>query len=87
MARSWMAVALPPCPNPECAHHGRAMDCGDAADAVELGYLSLDELSRPERTELCKRMGWEDEIVRTSPSQRKGARRINIRKPATDLPF
>lgn len=86
MARSWMSVALPPCPNPECEHHGEPMSCSDLGDAVELGYVTLDELPRPVRTALCHRMGWEDEIVRTSPSQSPGAQR---RKPikAAEVPF
>lgn len=86
MSRVWMAVALPPCPNPDCKLYGTPMSPADLGDAVELGMVTLDELPRPVRTALCRRMGWEDEIVRTSPSQAPGAKR---RKPlrVAEVPF
>jgi hypothetical protein len=59
----------------------------DPADQVELGLLDLNDLSRRVRTQLCKRMGWEDEIIRTSPSQMPGSRRICVRAKAKELPF
>lgn len=64
MSRSWMAVGLPTCPNPAC--DGGQMSCADPGDAVELGYLSLDDLPRTVRTAICRANGWEDDIIRTS---------------------
>lgn len=63
------------------------MVCANPADAIECGLMSLDDLPRSLRTQVCRDNGWDDEIVRTSPSQAPGARRpIRIAAPAA-MPF
>lgn len=66
LSRSCMTRGLPSCP---CGAGELTPD--DPADLIELGLLTLDDLARPVRTELCRRMGWEDAIIRTSPGRRK----------------
>ena len=75
MARSWIAVALPSCPNPDCGAYGAPMACADPADAIELGLLDKTDLPRKAWTEICRANGWEDEIIRTSPGPRRAPKR------------
>jgi len=78
-----MRRGLPACP---C---GQPLEPSHPGDRVELGLLDLDELPRRVRTELCREMGWEDMIVRTSPAQQRGSRRIRTRRKRTlkEMPF
>lgn len=63
-------IGLPSCPNPDCRAHNVPMVCSNPADAVECGLMSLDDLPRVVRTQVCRDNGWEDSIIRTSPGRR-----------------
>lgn len=69
-----------------CCGAGELRPC-DPADQIELGLLSLDDLPRRVRTQLCKRMGWEDEIVRTNRAQMPGFGRGRKRPRPPEMPF
>lgn len=69
---------------PSCACGAGPLLCEDAADLIETGLMDINELSRRERTAVCHRMGWQDEIVRTNRAQAEGFRR---RKPVEAMPF
>lgn len=88
MSRTWIAVGLPNCPNPACLAFGAPLECADPADAVECGLLSLDDLPRPIRTQICKANGWEDAIVRTNRAQEPGfGAGRKRRRPVAEMPF
>lgn len=62
------------------------MTCADAGDAVTLGYLSLDDLSRTDRTAVCRANGWDDEIIRTAASQASRKPRPVDDRPVKAMP-
>lgn len=70
LSRKMIEIGVPACPNPDCGHHGQPMSCANPADAVECGLMSLDDLPRTVRTQICRDNGWEDQIIRTSPGRR-----------------
>jgi hypothetical protein len=74
VARQWLELGWPSCPNEECVLGGIALDCADPVEMIRVGALTLDDLPRRVRTEICRRNGWTDSIVRTSPAQEPGSR-------------
>lgn len=86
MSRTAITRGVPLCGVADCACHGQAMICANPADAIECGLLTLDDLPRDQRTQVCRDNGWEDEIVRTCAAQCPGGVAYRI-APAAAIPF